>query len=180
METSKVVLLNGFAGAGKTTIARKYIDSHPLSMVIEGDELIVNIGSWLDNEDKARSLVFALTKSMISTAVETGHDVIVPFLVTRAEEVAEIEQTALRSGAEFYEFYLATPKEHAIQRLLKRGTWGEAGTPSITNDDIPLINEIYDLMESQLTKRPNQIHIAIDEDNPDATYQQIIGHLSLN
>ena len=45
METTKVILLNGFAGAGKTTLARKYIDSHPLSIVIEGDELIVNIGS---------------------------------------------------------------------------------------------------------------------------------------
>ena len=52
----KVILLNGFAGAGKTTIAKRYIDQHPLSVVIEGDELIVNIGNWVAQEDEARTV----------------------------------------------------------------------------------------------------------------------------
>lgn len=175
METTKVILLNGFAGSGKTTLARKYIDAHPLSMVIEGDELIANIGDWLDNEDTARSLVFSLTKNMISTAVKSGHDVVVPFLVTRGEEVAEIEETALSSGAQFYEFYLATHKEHAIQRLLDRGTWGESGTPPLTKEDLATITNLYDRMEDQLQKRPNQINIEVEEGNPEATYQKILG-----
>ena len=117
---------------------------------------------------------------MISTAIKLEHDIVVPFLVTRAEEAAEIEEVAVSSGAQFHEFYLATHKGRAIQRLLNRGTWGEAGTPPLTKEDIPTITELYDRMENQLQKRPNQIHIEVEEGNPDATYRQILGRLSLN
>lgn len=177
MKTTKVILLNGFAGSGKSTIARKYVDTHPLSMVIESDELIVNIGDWLAHEDQAWSLVFSLTKGMVSTALALGHDVVLPYLVRDANRAAEIEKIVQDSGAEFYEFYLSVPKEHAVQKLLDRGTWGEEGAPPITNDDIPLINEIYDLMNSQLQKRPNQVHIEVEEGNPNATYQKILGYI---
>lgn len=178
MKTTKVILLNGFAGSGKSTIARKYVDAHPLSMVIESDELIVNIGGWLAHEDQAWPLVFSLTKSMISTALALGHDIILPYLVRDADRAAEIEEIARTSGATFYEFYLSVPKDRAIQKLLDRGIWGEPGAPPITNDDIPLINEIYDLMDGQLQKRPKQIHIEIEEGSPEATYQKILDYIA--
>lgn len=104
----KAILLNGFAGLSKTTIARMYVDSHPLAMVIEEDELIVNIGSWLDHEDRARELVFELIKKMLETALGRGHDVILPYLVLDADRVIELEDIAKNLNAHFYEFYLAT------------------------------------------------------------------------
>lgn len=55
MTQPKFILLNGFAGAGKTTIAKRYLADHPLAFLIEGDELIVNLGHWLELEEKARS-----------------------------------------------------------------------------------------------------------------------------
>ncbi|HSX46497.1 MAG TPA: AAA family ATPase [Patescibacteria group bacterium] len=174
MNNPKVILLNGFAGSGKTTIARMYVDNHPLAMVIEGDQLIINIGDWLDHEDEARDLVFALTKDMLRVAIKLGHDVIVPYLVTNAEEVAELEQIATNGGAVFHEFYLATHKDHAIQRLLNRGTWGEAGLPPLTNDDTPRITQLYEHMEAALPNRPNQIHIQIKEGSPIDTYQELL------
>lgn len=154
-----------------------YVDNHPLAMVIEGDELIVNIGDWLDNEDRARDLVFALTKEMLRAALSLGHDVVIPYLVTKAEEVSEIEQIAKSSNSQFFEFYLATHKDHAIQRLLNRGTWGEAGLPPLTKDDAPRITELYDHMESALQNRPNQIHIQINEGSPIETYQEVLSRI---
>ncbi len=172
-----MVLLNGFAGAGKTTIARMYIDNHPLAMVVEGDELVVNIGHWLDHEDEARDLVFVLTKKMLETAIQLGHDVILPCLVTNIKEVEELEQVATSNGSQFYEFYLSTPKNHAIQRLMNRGTWGEAGSPPITKNDTLFISRLYDRMESALQSRSNQIHIEVKEETPADTYQQLLAHL---
>ncbi len=178
MNKPKIILLNGFAGSGKTTIARMYVDNHPLSMVIEGDELIVNIGDWLNNEDKARDLIFILTKNMISTAIKAGHDIILPYLVSKAANVVEIEQIAHGHDANFYEFYLATNKEHAIQRLVNRGTWGEAGLPPLTKEDLPMIEDLYNRMDGELHKRPNQIHIKVKEGSPLETYQNVLKYIS--
>ncbi len=178
MNKPKVILLNGFAGSGKTTIGRMYVDNHPLAMVIEGDELIVNIGDWIDHEDDARDLIFALTKSMLATTLQGGHDTVLPYLVTNASHVAEFEQIAREHNADFYEFYLATHKDHAVQRLLNRGTWGEAGLPPLAKEDLPQINELYDRMERTLEKRPNQIHIQIKEGSPIETYQEALKHIS--
>ncbi|MES2971283.1 MAG: AAA family ATPase [Patescibacteria group bacterium] len=174
MSSPRVILLNGFAGSGKSTIARMYVDNHPLAMVIEGDELIVNIGDWLDHEDEARDLVFALTKEMLRASLSLGHDVIIPYLATNAEEVAELEQIATSSNSRFYEFYLATHKDHAVQRLLNRGAWGEAGLPPLTSDDTPRITQLYEHMEAALPKRPNQTHVQIKEGSPVDTYQEVL------
>jgi predicted kinase len=178
MNTPKVILLNGFAGSGKTTIARMYVDYHPLSIVIEGDELIVNIGDWLKNEDRARDLVFKLTKTMVATALKEGHDIILPYLVTNPEEAAEIEQIAHVHNANYYEFYLATEKVHAIERLLSRGTWGEAGLSPLSKEDIPRIEELYSHMESALQLRPKSVHIQIEEGNPADAYQKILANIT--
>ncbi|HEX6416690.1 MAG TPA: AAA family ATPase [Candidatus Saccharimonadales bacterium] len=173
----KVILLNGFAGAGKTTIAKRYIDQHPLSVVIEGDELIVNIGNWVAQEDEARQLVFELTKAMLRTCLESGHDVVLPYLVTDADHAEEFKQIAEALNADFYEFILHTDREDTIARLLKRGTWGEAGQPPISDKDMPAIEELADKMEAALKLRQEVIALDIKESDPDATYSQLLNSL---
>lgn len=127
--------------------------------------------------NEARDLVFALTKEMLRTAVSLGHDVIVPYLVTNAGEVAELELIATSNSSTFHEFYLAAYKDRAIQRLLNRGTWGKAGTPPLTNDDTPRITQLYEHMEAALTKRPDQIYIKIKEGSPIDTYQELLKYI---
>jgi predicted kinase len=178
MTKSKLLLLNGFAGAGKTTIAKKYISEHPMAMVIEGDELIVNIGDWFAHDDEARELVFALIKAMLRVYLASGHDVVLPYLVTDVEEVQEFELLASELGAEFYEVVLHNDRHEAIARLLKRGTWGEVGQPPLTNQDLPIIEGLMTKMEEELEKRPNIIKIDIKEGDPNDTYSRLMGHLA--
>ena len=177
MSKPKLILINGFAGSGKTTIARKYIDEHPLAMVIEGDELIVNIGHWLENEPETRKAVFALIKSMLGTYLSTGHDVVLPYLVTNATDVNEFERVAKDKGADFYEFVLHTDRLDAVARLLKRGTWGEAGLPPLTDKDLPETEKLITQMETELEKRPKAIVLSLLESSPDETYKQLLEHL---
>ena len=173
----KLIILNGFAGAGKTTIAKKYIDQHPLAVVIEGDELIVNIGDWLAHEEEARRLVFAATKSMLAVYLGAGHDVVLPYLVTNSKDVDEFEQIASDYNTDFYEFVLHTDRPKAIARLLKRGTWGEAGLPPLTDEELPVIEELMTKMESELIKRPGMIKIDIKEDDPEDTYTRLLDYI---
>lgn len=174
MKRPKCIVLNGFAGAGKTTIAQRYIEDHPMALAIEGDEMIIHMGQWTEYENDARKQVYELTKAMVATHLAAGYDVILPYLVMDARHMKAIEQIAKDSGAEFYEILLHNERDHAIERLMKRGTWGEAGLPPITANDRPQIEKDIAIMEAQLEKRPRFKTITVKEDAIDETYRQVL------
>lgn len=171
METrQKLILLNGFAGTGKTTIAKRYIDEHPLDLSIEGDHIIVMLGQWLNFENEARDLVFSLTKSMVTTHLTNGKSVLLPYLLTNSQHAVEFENIAVQYDASFYEVYLSLDKNEAVKRLIERGTWGA----KLTDMDMPEINELFDSMEKETLKRPNSIIIKPMKNNIEQTYQEFL------
>lgn len=157
MSKSNLIVLNGFAGSGKSSIAKRYIKDHPLALVIEGDELIVNMGHWVDHEPEARRIIFELTKSLASTHLAQGYDVVLPYLVTSASHITKFEQLAQEADARFYNFLLFNEKESAIHKLMERGTWGEAGLDPLGDKDMPVISDLYDRMEKQLESQKSVI-----------------------
>jgi predicted kinase len=175
----KLILLNGFAGSGKSTIAKKYIQDHPLALLIEGDELIVNLGNWLQQEPEARQIVFELTKGLVSTHLSGGHDVVLPYLVTDGTHIAAFQRIAQDTGADFYSFLLHNEKETAITNLLKRGTWGKAGTDPLGEKDMPTILDLYERMESQLEHQENVAVIDQNGHSAEETYAQVLEHLKV-
>jgi len=177
MKRPKLILINGFAASGKTTISKMYIDHHPLAVMVEGDELVVNIGGWQTREDEARKLVFEMTKSMIRPCLESGHDIILPYLVTDASHVEEFKLLSESLSVDFYEFVLRFDRKDAIVRLLKRGTWGEVGQPPITDQDLPAIENLADKMEAALQLRPDAVVLNIEQNDPVATYKQLMSCL---
>lgn len=175
MPKPKLILLHGFAGVGKTTIAERYINDRPLTMILEGDKVGAMLGRWLDHEKEARKLLYTLGKAMVTTYLETGHSVIVPMLPIHPEHVRAFELITKETDAQFFEVILVTDREEAVKRLLKRGTWGEAGAPPISKvDDMPMINQLYDGMQQTLAGRPNAIRIPSVEGAHDDTYQQFL------
>jgi predicted kinase len=166
----KLILLNGFAGCGKTTIAKLFKGNHPFALDVEIDEILVMLGQWLKFEDEARSYAFEIMKSMIATHLGNGKNVIVPYLLLDSNHAKDFENIAARYNASFYELYLFALQEDAINRLLKRGTWGEVGSPLITKEGLPHILKIYDLMEKETAKRHNTISIISEENKIEATY----------
>lgn len=175
MDTKRrLILLNGFASSGKTTIAKRYIDNHPLDLSVEGDHIIVMIGQWLKFEKESRELIFSLTKSMAKTHLENGRSVILPYLLTKHQHAVEFEEIANQYNADYYEIYLYLEKEEAINRLLKRGIWGEPGLPPLTEKDLPEINELYDTMVKETALRLNSITLHPLKDDIDHTYNEFL------
>lgn len=173
MQKPKLILLNGFAGAGKSTIGKRYIADHPLSLVVEGDELIVNIGSWLAREGEARELVYDMIKALLAMHLSKGHDVVLPYLVVDHRHIKEFEAIAASNNAVFYNFLLFNDKAVAVQRLLGRGTWGEAGTDPLSDKDMPEIERLHDAMEQQLEHQDGVIVINQSGLSVDDTYSRI-------
>ena len=178
MSQPKLILLNGFAGNGKSTIGKLYADKHPLSLNIEGDVLISMIGKWKKYYKKARKTIFPLTKSIAKTYLELGYDVIIPYLLKDPQEAEGFEKLAQKASARFYEIQLYMNKNDAINTLLKRGAWGEEGATPFTNKDKSHISELYDSMEKATALRPNTIKISVKYGDIKDTYDQLLNILN--
>lgn len=172
--TPKLIHLNGTPGAGKTTLATRYLAEHPLALMVSTDDIITYLGEWLDNESEAWELAFSLAKSMMQTYLASGRDVIVPHLLMYPEEADDMEQIAKDCGATYYEFALLTDKEECVRRMYDRGTWGEPGSPVLTKEDRPIIEDLFDKVHRALPKRPRMVQITAVKDDVDGTYLQLI------
>lgn len=173
--SSKLIHLNGPAGIGKDTIAQKYIDSHPLALCIRTDDIITTLGQWstTQNYDPARHLAFDLALSMISTHLKSGYDVIVPHLLTDAEEAQSLEEVAKRLEVPFIEILLTTSRNDALDRVFERGTRGEPGAPPLTPDDRDEFEELYDNVLLATNNRPRIYKISSIKGDIDGTYQKV-------
>jgi predicted kinase len=174
MKKQKLILLNGFAASGKTTIAEKYISENPLSMSIEGDSVMDMIGCWRQNEIEARKIKLDQIESMIKTHLKSGYDVILPYLITDSSHVDIFRDIAEKFDVEFYDIFLYTDKKTSVKRLLKRGVWGEKGSKKLTEDDRPRIESLYNLMITELDKRNDVLKIQVKEDDIGGTWNQVV------
>lgn len=174
MSPGKLILINGFNASGKTTIARKYIDAHSLAIAIEADELVNNIGDWTSHRDEVKQLAFTLVSAMVRAYLPTGHDVVLPYIVTQLTEVQTFESIANECNARFYEIVLYDEKDDAIIKLMKRGKYGEASSPAITEKDLPIIEKNFREMETVIKQRPNSAMIPLQNDTSDTTYRRVL------
>ena len=173
----KLIMLYGFAGCGKSTIAERYINDHPLALYVEGDEIITKLGQWRTHQEEAVACKRALTSGMAAVHLRSGYDVIVPRLPGGSYDPT-YENVAREADADFLEIFIDVEREEAISRLLARGTWGEAGLPPITEKDLPKIERLYDEMIEAVAQRSNTIVITSIEGDVDGTYAELITSLS--
>ena len=169
-----MIILYGFAASGKTTIAKRYTDQHPLSIAIEGDQIIGMIGQWRKNESEARGLVFEHTKSIADKHLQAGYDVIVPYLLNDAKHSNEFEGIATRNIADFHEVYIEIEKEDAVNRLILRGCWGEEGSRKLTENDRAELISRYEYMEVVMQERTNIKSISSQVGKIEETYQELL------
>jgi len=178
MSAPKLILLNDAAAVGKTTIAQRYATEHPLTLDFAGDVLIEMISGWRERENEARQYVFAMTLAAVEAYLETGHDVLVQYLLTDASHAAAFEAVAQEAGAAFHEVMLETDKATAVRRLLARGRWGEPNSPQLTEADIPDIESLFDRMITATSDRPNTERIPVTEGDIEGTYQSFVTALN--
>lgn len=171
---NKLIILYGFAASGKTTLAKLYIDEHPLALAFEGDLLIGMMGQWRKYEIEARRIIFEHTKSIIKNQLLAGKDVIIPYLLTVANDIESFEDIANECGVEFIEVYIKFEKEEAVENLLRRGVWGEEGSPQLTENDLPEIYRLYEIMATAMEKRDQAKIVTSKLGDIEGTYKKFL------
>lgn len=169
----KLIILYGFAASGKSALAKLYADRNPMTIAIEGDQLIGMIGGWRKNESAARGLVFEYIKSIADIHLQGNKDVMIPYLLNDASHSKEFQKIANKHNAEFFEVYIEIEKIDAVARLISRGGWGEEGSRSLTENDREELEGRFDYMVNVMNELPSTISIKSELNNIESTYQNL-------
>lgn len=180
MAKPKLIILNGAPGAGKSTLAERYADEHPLTLRMDIDEIRRLISHWRELNEASGPMSKHMAAAMVRIHLQSGHDVIVPQIYRKAEYLEELEQIAREVGANFYEILLFTEKDEAIRRFIERNkregypTGFRPGGITDRGGREQKLASMYDEMMAVVAQRPNTIRIQSIQNDIDGTYRQLL------
>lgn len=179
----RLVLLNGPPACGKSTLAARFIDEHPLALNLDVDTIRGLLGRWADQPADAGLAARRLAVAMATSHLVADHDVIVPQFLGRPDFIEQLEALATETGSEFFEVALMATREDALRWFRER-----AADPQNQNhfDASRLveqstvadpIGDMYDAFVRNISSRPHTKVVPVTRGNVDATYQTLCAAL---
>ena len=119
---TRLVLLNGAPGCGKSTIAEALAQDRSMTLVLDIDRLKHSLGRW--DEDPSASGMHArrLTLALASEQLRAGFDLVIGQYLARTPFIEDLERLAWRHGARFHEFVLDLDAATLAKRLGDRAS----------------------------------------------------------
>jgi predicted kinase len=178
-----LIMLNGPPAIGKSTIAARYVDDHPLALNLDLDRIRSLLGRWRDDLAAAGIATRAIGLAAARAHLHSGHDVIVPQLLTRPELLDGMAEVAEQTGAEFIEIVLLDAADSAVRRFAERTERGtdpahvEIGAIVAADGGEAVLRSYHDRLVAFLTDRPQAIVIESVDGDVEATYRRVLAVL---
>jgi predicted kinase len=166
---ARLIHINGAPGTGKTSLARCYVDDHPLALIVDIDGLRTQLGQW-DRLGESRTTARELALVLAEAHLVAGHDVVVPQYVGRVEFIDRLEAVAVKCEAEFVEVVLVTDPAVAIERFRRRrselaSTAGSHPEADVGEADVEqVVGEAADRLARICGVRPLTRRVSADAD----------------
>ncbi|MGC5167412.1 AAA family ATPase [Luteimicrobium sp. DT211] len=174
-----ILLLGGAPGTGKSTLAHRWADARPLTLVLDVDRIRGLLGAWQDDVGAAGLRARRLAVAAAWAQLEAGGDVVVPQLLTRPELADELDGLATVAGARFVEVVLTAEPDDLARRLAARigarPPDGDADPWSALEGEptVERLTELTAAVDAYAATRPGTLRITSVPGDVDATLARL-------
>ena len=170
---ARLILLNGAPAAGKSTLARRYADEHPLTLALDLDVVRALLGSWASAPGDAGVLARRMALEMARVHLGSGREVVVPQFLGRLAFVLDLDRLAAECGVPFVEVALTASAPEAASRFHLRGRTPD---PFVTGPDD--LRAMHERLEQVVAARPATRRVRSVPGDVDATYRALLAALA--
>lgn len=176
----KLILINGNPGMGKSTLAERYANEHPLTLNLDVDRIWHMMSEWQTMLSESHRLKQKHSYALAASHLAEGYDVIVPDLMETVDRPETFERIAKLHGAIFREVVLVASVDDAIERCKARARrmgyedgFRPGGVLDTHGRELKLA-EMYQNVLAVTALRPQTIQIQPRLEDIEGTYQKFL------
>lgn len=117
---SRLILINGAPGSGKSTVAAALAARHRRMLVVEVDALKHSLARWDDDPAESGRQARRSALDAAREHLKSGDDVVLGQYLARLEFIEALQGLAIAEGASFHELVLMLPARDLAARLDRR------------------------------------------------------------
>jgi predicted kinase len=179
----RLVLINGAPSSGKSTLAKRYVEEHPLTLALDIDVVRAMLGCWLDHPVEAGLMARRMALEMTRVQLLAGHDVVIPQFLGRLGFVLALEQLCNDVRAEFIEVVLLAEPQDLAQRFARRSArpltaeHRDAAALLERSGGLQALPEMYDRLIQIVASRPQTRAVVTIDGQIEQAYSDLLAQL---
>lgn len=158
----KLIHLNGPSRVGKSTLARRYGDEHPGTLVLDIDVIAGLIGGWRDDFFSVLRIARGHGRALALRHLSEGRDVVLPQLVTSHDRDLGFDDIARQAEARYIEVVLEVDYATHQQRLRNKQPTNDVEATIqtlLTAPDSDLVDRVGRHLAEYLLSRPHAVRL---------------------
>lgn len=158
----RLIHLNGPSRVGKSTLARRYGDEHPGTLVLDIDVIAGLIGGWREDFFSVLRIARGHGRALALRHLSEGRNVILPQLVTSHDRDLGFDDIAQQAGADYIEVVLMVDDASHQQRLREKQPTSEVESAIqalLTDPESDLVERVGRHLAEYLAHRPHAVRL---------------------